>query len=150
MNISTLNLGLPFIRRSPMEPITQRWHQLTSRIQNAIVFIRKAWQWIGILWTAHLGIQGYENDPEQLVELWLVNYESAFKQGEIPLVVAALMFLKPEILRDWLDSYIPGEATYTHPEQLESFGETYGSLIRQNQEISENPQSRIPSAGSAG
>lgn len=133
-----------------MEPITQRWNQFTSQIQNAIVFIRKAWQWVGILWTAHLGIQGYENDPEQLVELWLVNYESAFKQGEIPLVVAALMFLKPEILRDWLDSYIPGEATYTHPEQLESFGETYGSLIRQNQEISENPQSRIPSAGSAG
>ena len=42
-----------------MEPITQRWHQLTSRIQNAIVFIRKACQWVGILWTAHLGIHGY-------------------------------------------------------------------------------------------
>jgi hypothetical protein len=133
-----------------MNPIIDRWIQLKDRIQNTIVFIRKAWQWLQILWTAHLGIQGYENDPDQLVELWLVNHESAFQPGEIPLIVSALMFLEPEILRDWLDSYIPGEATYTHPEQLESFGEIYGSIIRQNKEISENPQSRIPSAGSAG
>lgn len=31
-----LNLGFPLIRRSPMEPITDRWKQVVSRIQIAI------------------------------------------------------------------------------------------------------------------
>ena len=37
MTASNLNLGLPLIGRSPMEPITERWNQFVSRIQNAIV-----------------------------------------------------------------------------------------------------------------
>ena len=132
-----------------MEPITQRWTQFVSRIQNAIVFIRKAWQWVGILWTAQTAIDGFNHDGEEIVELWLTNHQSAFQPGEIPLIVSALMFLQPDLLKNWLESYIPGEATYTHPEALEEFEETYGSLIRQKQEISENPQSRIASAGRA-
>jgi hypothetical protein len=150
MNLSTLNLELPFTRRSPMEPITQRWTQFVSRIQNAIVFIRKAWAWVGILWTAQTAIEGFNHDGEEIVELWLTNHQSAFQPGEIPMIVSALMFLQPDLLTDWLDNYEPGQSShYTHPEALEEFEETYGSLIRQKQEISENPQGRIPSARGA-
>jgi hypothetical protein len=150
MTVSTLKLGFPFIRRSPMEPVTQRWNQLVSHIQNAIVFIRKTWQWVGILWTAQTAIEGFNHDGEEIVELWLTNHQSAFQPGEIPMIVSALMFLQPDLLTDWLDSYEPGQSSnYTHPEALEEFEETYGSLIRQKQEISENPQSRIPSARGA-
>ena len=146
MTISTLNLGLPF-RRSPMEPITDRWNQFVSRIQNTIAFMRKAWAWVEILWTAQTAIEGFNYDAEQIIELWLVNHQSAFKPGKIPLMISALMFLEPDLLRDWLDNYEPGQFShYTHPEALEEFEENYGSLIRQKQEISENPQSRIPSA----
>lgn len=149
MTVSILKLGFPYIRRSPMEPLTDRWNQFVSRIQNAIAFSRKAWAWVGILWTAQTAIDGFNHDGEEIVELWLTNHQSAFQPGEIPLIVSALMFLQPDLLRDWLESYIPGEATYTHPEALEEFEETYGSLIRQKQEISKSPQSRISSAGAA-
>ena len=149
MTISNLNLGLPF-RRSPMEPITDRWNQFVSRIQNTIAFIRKAWAWVGILWGAQMAIEAFNHDGEEIVELWLTNHQSAFKPGKIPLIVSALMFLQPEILRDWLDNYEPGQFShYTHPEALEEFEENYGSLIRQKQTISENPQGRIPSKGTA-
>ena len=149
MTISTLNLGLPF-RRSPMEPITQRWNQFTSQIQNAIVFIRKAWQWVGILWGAQTAIEGFNHDGEEIVELWLVNHQSAGPQEDIPLIVSALMFLQPDLLTDWLDNYEPGQFShYTHPEAVEEFEETYGSFIRRSQKTIENPQSYIPSPGTA-
>lgn len=133
MTESTLKLGLPFIRHSPMEPLTQRWNQLKNRIQNAIVFIRKAWAWVGILWTAQTAIDGFNHDGEEIVELWLVNHQSASSPGDIPLIVSALMFLQPDLLTDWLDNYEPGQFShYTHPEAVEEFEETYGSFIRQN------------------
>ena len=133
-----------------MEPLTDRWNQFVSRIQNTIAFMRKAWAWVGILWTAQTAIEGFNHDGEEIVELWLTNHQSAFQPGEIPLIVAALMFLQPDLLKDWLESYVPGQSSnYTHPEALEEFEETYGSIIRQKQEISENPQSRIPSTGRA-
>jgi hypothetical protein len=133
-----------------MEPITQRWNQLVSRIQNTIAFIRKAWQWVDILWTAQTAIEGFNHDGEEIVELWLVNHQSASPPGDIPLIVSALMFLQPELLTDWLDNYEPGQFShYTHPEAVEEFEETYGSFIRRSQETIENPQGRIPSAGRA-
>jgi hypothetical protein len=130
-----------------MEPITQRWNQFTSQIQNAIVFIRKAWAWVDILWTAQTAIEGFNYDAEEIVELWLVNHQSAFKPGRIPLMISALMFLEPDLLKNWLENYEPGQFTdYTHPEQLESFGEIYGSFIRQSGETQIDAESRIPSA----
>jgi hypothetical protein len=133
-----------------MEPITQRWTQFVSRIQNTIAFIRKAWQWVGILWSAQTAIEGFNHDGEEIVELWLVNHQSASPPGDIPLIVSALMFLQPELLTDWLDNYEPGQFShYTHPEAVEEFEETYGSFIRRSQETIENPQGRIPSAGRA-
>jgi hypothetical protein len=133
-----------------MEPVTQRWNQLVSRIQNTIVFIRKAWQWVGILWTAQTAIEGFNHDGEEIVELWLTNHQSAFQPGEIPMIVSALMFLQPDLLTDWLDSYEPGQFShYTHPEAVEEFEETYGSFIRRSQETIEKPQTLIPSARGA-
>jgi len=133
-----------------MEPITQRWTQFVSRIQNAIVFIRKAWAWVGILWGAQNAIEAFNHDGEEIVELWLTNHQSAFQPGKIPLIISALMFLQPELLTDWLDNYEPGQFShYTHPEAVEEFEETYGSLIRRGKETIENPQDRIPSAGKA-
>ena len=150
MTASNLNLGLPLIRRSPKEPITDRWNQFVSRIQNTIAFIRKAWAWVGILWIAETSIEAFNNDGEEIVELWLTNHQSAFQPGEIPMIICALMFLQPDLLRDWLDHYEPGQSShYTHPEALEEFEETYGSLIRRREEAIENPQSRIPSTGRA-
>jgi hypothetical protein len=128
-----------------MEPIIDRWIQLKDRIQSTIAFIRKAWEWVHLLWVAQTAIEGF-CDAEEIVELWLVNHESAFKPGEIPLMIAALMFLEPELLKDWLDNYEPGQfSDYTHPEQLEFFGETYGSFIRQGSETQIHTESRIPS-----
>ena len=140
-----LNLGFPLIRRSPMEPITDRWKQVVSRIQIAIAFIRKAWEWVGILWGAQMAIEAFNHDGEEIVELWLTNHQSAFKPGKIPLIVSALMFLQPEILRDWLDNYEPGQFShYTHPEALEEFEENYGSLIRRSKRSARTPKAVSP------
>ena len=129
-----------------MEPIIQRWNQFVSRIQNAIAFIRKAWAWVRILRTAQTAIEGFNHDGEEIVELLLVEFQNAGQPEEIPLIVSALMFLQPEILRDWLDNYEPGQSShYTHPEALEEFEADYGSIIRRREETSKNPQSGIAS-----
>lgn len=136
--------------RQTIQPFIDRWNHLKSRVQESIAFIRKAIEWLGILWGARTAIAAFNNDGEEIVELWLTNHQSAFKPGEIPMIISSLMFLQPEILTDWLDNYEPGQFShYTHPEAVEGFKKDYGSLIRRSQKTIEDPESRFSSSGAS-
>lgn len=122
-------------------------YHLLNPYKRITTFIPKAIEWVKVLWDAQTAIEGFNYDGEELVELWLTNHQSAFKPGEIPLIISALMFLRPDLLRGWLDSYETGQSSdYTHPEALEEFESNYGSFIRRSQKSEEPNESCIPSA----
>jgi hypothetical protein len=123
-------------------------YHLLNPYKRTIAFIPRAIEWVKILWDAQTAIEGFNNDGEELVEGWLVRFGDGFKPGEIPLIVNALMFLQPELLQDWLDNYEPGQdSSYSNPEQIKIFGETYGGIIRRSQEAIERTESRVTSSG---
>lgn len=133
---------LLMLKRYAIEPLATQWSQFKTRIQDSIAFIRKAIDWVKILHNAQIAIEGFNHDGEALVELLLVEFANAGQPEDIPRTVTALMFLEPDILRDWLDAYSPGQFShYTHPEALEEFEEKYGSLIRRSEEKSKITQS---------
>ena len=134
-------------RTNPLEPIVNRVNQFIVKIRDVISFIPKAREWMKILWTAHIAIDGFNHDGSEIVELLLIELRSAGPLEHIPIIVSALMFLEPEILTDWLDDYIPGQASdYTHPEAVEEFEATYGRVIRWSKEKSENTESSFARA----
>lgn len=140
----------PMVIHRTIKPMIDRWNHSILNTQEAIAFTRKAIEWLGILWGARTAIAAFNNDGEEIVELWLTNHQSAFKPGEIPIIISSLMFLQPEILTDWLDHYEPGQFShYTHPEAVEGFEKDYGSLIRRSKKTIEDPESRFASAGAS-
>jgi len=142
-----LGVRPPKPRTNPLKPIADRCSQIVSQIKDLIAFIPKAWEWTKILRTAHIAIEGFNHDGSEIVELLLIELRSAGPLEHIPIIVAALMFLEPEILTEWLDDYIPGQASdYTHPEAVEEFEDNYGSFIRRSQKTSENTKSSFACA----
>lgn len=142
-----LGVRPPKPRTNPLKPIADRCSQIFSQIKDVITFIPKAWAWVEILWTAHIAIEGFNHDGSEIVELLLIELQFAGPLEHIPIIVAALMFLEPEILTEWLDGYIPGQASnYTHPEAVEEFEDTYERFIRRSKKASEHTESSFACA----
>jgi hypothetical protein len=107
-------------------------YHLLNPYKRIITFIPRAIEWVRILWDAQTAIEAF-GGGEEIVEGWICLYED--DSMDTPSIIAAINYLKPEILSEWLNDYEPSlNGTYAHPELVDDFVEIYGRFIGRNQE----------------